>query len=120
MVKRVSKAVLKKRLKRELKKEAKEKKRLLVKDMFERDKGVCVFCNKKVSEKHYQTCHIIPEEFEELRYDINNVLLGCFYHHKVGKYSIHKNPMWFCDWLQKNRPEQYKYLINWMEKHEKC
>ena len=86
------------------------KKQELVKLMFERDKGECVFCHKKVSENHYQTCHIIPQEFPELRYDINNVLLACFYHHKVGKFSMHKHPLWLVNWLVTNRKEQYNYL----------
>lgn len=118
-MKKITKALLKKREKRRLNKESKIKKKQLVENMFKRDKGACVFCKKKVNEKHYQTCHIIPEEFEELRYDINNVLLGCFYHHKVGKFSMHNHPLWFVEWLRVNRPKQYKYLMRWLRENEK-
>jgi len=39
--------------------------------------------------------HIIPREFQETRWDINNGVALCPKHHKFGKYSAHKNALWF-------------------------
>jgi len=110
MKKKISKKILRAREDRAVKRNNKQLKKNMVEDMFKRDGGVCVFCGKPVHLKHYQTCHIIPEQFAETRYDLNNVLLACFYHHRVGKYSMHNHPLWFVSWLEKNRPEQYSYL----------
>lgn len=115
MKKKILKSVLKKREKRRLKREEKLKWKNLQKELLKRDNYRCVFCNKKINLKHYQSCHIIPEEFKETKYDINNLLLACFYHHKVGKFSIHNHPLWFVEWLKTNRLEQYQYLLNFLK-----
>ena len=81
-------------------------------EMFVRDEGKCVFCKTIVSKDHYQTCHIIPKEFEDTHNDVRNLLLSCFYHHKVGKWSMHNHPVWLCEWLKKYRKEQYEYILN--------
>lgn len=88
------------------------------KEMFLRDEGKCVFCKTEVSKDHYQTCHIIPKEFKETHNDIDNLLLACFYHHKVGKYSMHNNPLWFCQWFRLNYPQRYDYLITKLKELE--
>jgi len=110
-MKKVLKSVLIKREKRLAKRLFKKEYLKAKKDMFIRDKGCCVFCNKPVSKDHYQTCHIIPKEFKETHNDLNNLLLACFYHHKVGKYSMHNHPLWFVRWLFTHRKEQYDYLM---------
>ena len=78
--------------------------------MIVRDGGKCVFC-KKVVGVHYQTCHIIPQEFKATHNEVDNLLLACFYHHKVGKYSMHNHPLWVSKWLQINRPGQYAWVM---------
>jgi len=101
-------------VKREQKRVLKERWKNLQTDLLIRDNHRCVFCNKVVSEKHFQSCHIIPWDFEDTRYDLNNLLLACFYHHKVGKYSMHQHPLWIVEWLKINRRSQYDYLITKM------
>lgn len=113
-MKKITKAILKKREERLIKKQNKLKWKDLQQQLLKRDDYRCVFCGKLVNLKHFQSCHIIPEEFIETRYDLNNLLLACFYHHKVGKYSMHNHPLWFTLWLQKNRPEKYEYLIKYI------
>jgi hypothetical protein len=87
-----------------------------------RDNYKCVFCNKQVGTTevpNFQSCHIIPWEFEDTRYELDNLLLGCFYHHKVGKYSMHNHPVWLVEWLRLNRPNQYQFIISKLKNNEK-
>jgi len=79
------------------------------KQVLLRDKGICQICKKKPNKPHCH--HIIPREVKELRYDVMNGIALCFYHHKVGKESCHNNALWFSQWLRKNKPKQYKYLM---------
>ena len=107
-----------KEAKRKHKQELEDKWHSVVQELFIRDKNCCVFCGKEVaSTKHYQPMHILPWEVAELRYDTKNLLLGCFYCHKVSKLSMHMNPLYVSYWLQKNRPEQYNYLVKFIIEH---
>ena len=62
--------------------------------------------------------HIIPRTFKELRWDVNNSILLCVSHHKFGKFSAHKNALWFIHWLRDTYPLKYNYLINKLEEIE--
>lgn len=75
-----------------------------------RDKHKCQICGTQSKKPHVH--HIIPKQFKQFRYDINNGIVLCFNHHKVGMYSPHQNSLFFCLWLEKNKNEQYKYLLN--------
>ena len=77
--------------------------------VLERDKWICQICRKKPSRPHVH--HIIPRIIKELRYDVMNGIVLCFNHHKVGIFSPHLNALWFSNWLRKNKPNQYKYLM---------
>jgi len=79
-----------------------------------RDKEVCQICKNKPNKPHVH--HIIPRQVKELKYDINNGIVLCFYHHKVGVQSPHLNSLWFTMWIRKNKPSQYKYLMRWLRK----
>ena len=68
-----------------------------------------VICKR--TEGRLNAHHLIPKQFKECRWDLLNGIMLCFQHHKVGKYSAHQNAIWFADWLLKNRPEQYHYVI---------
>ena len=55
--------------------------------------GMCVECTEtKMASCH----HILPKEmFGITRYDPRNGIVLCPTHHKWGKFSAHKNPLWF-------------------------
>lgn len=60
--------------------------------------------------------HILPwQMFGLLRYDVINSIVLCPTHHKFGKFSAHKNPLWFVDLLKlKMKPEDLDYLDRMM------
>lgn len=56
--------------------------------------------------------HILPKErYKEFRFKKINGLCLCPDHHKYGKFSAHRNPLWFALWLQTNRPVQYAWAV---------
>lgn len=73
--------------------------------VMERDNEECAVCHK--GPRYLNLSHILPEEFRQFNEDIDNLLMLCPKHHKLGKYSCHNNPIWFIKWLSKHRPEQY-------------
>lgn len=46
-----------------------------------------------------------------LRYDPMNGILLCPSHHKFGKDSAHKGGIWFADWLMRNAPGRFRYVL---------
>ena len=71
--------------------------------------SACVVCGAtKLPNCH----HIVPKEmFGILRYDPINSIVLCPRHHKYGKFSAHKNPLWFVDILiAKMKPDDIEYL----------
>lgn len=54
--------------------------------------------------------HIIPREFIETRYDSKNGIALCPTHHSFGKFSAHKNALWFSEFLRKEYPAHFEYL----------
>ncbi len=81
-------------------------------EVLKRDKGICQICKKKPNRAHVH--HIIPRQVKELKYDVMNGIVLCFNHHKVGVMSPHLNALFFALWLRKNKPEQYKYLMRFV------
>ena len=79
-------------------------------EVLKRDNGICQVCGNKPNRIHVH--HIIPRQIKELKYDVMNGLALCYNCHKVGKNACHQNALWFADWLRKNKPIQYKYLMN--------
>lgn len=82
--------------------------------------GLCAVCEKRHGEVDPKTGkptfmnahHIEPRATcARLRYDPMNGILLCPSHHKFGRDSAHKGTVWFADWLQKNRPQQYAYIL---------
>jgi len=70
----------------------------------------CVVCGKGPK---YNNCHhLIPHEFREFEYDIDNGIVLCPLHHTLGKYSAHKHPMWFSRWLRINNNKIYQQVIH--------
>ena len=74
-----------------------------------RDK-VCQMCPSDKLNKVLNAHHIIPREFQDYRWDINNGILLCVHHHKFGKFSAHKNAVWFLWWLSKHRQETWDWV----------
>lgn len=76
-----------------------------------RDKYICQVCRKKLTSKTSRAHHIIPRQIKGMRWDINNGITLCDYHHRRGIYSAHQNALWFYGWMNVNRPTQLKYCI---------
>lgn len=65
--------------------------------------------------------HLLPRErYPELRTEIMNGICLCPIHHKHGKYSFHRNPIWAVIWLRKNRREQYDWCKQNMGQENVC
>jgi hypothetical protein len=79
------------------------------KQVQERDGHKCIICQ---GNEYIQSHHLLAKNrYKELSLDINcGVSLDpkC---HKFSKYAAHTNPIWFSDWLQKNRPDQYNWCL---------
>lgn len=73
--------------------------------------GHCIACERT---DHLNSHHILPKEsYKEIMFDIMNGVTLCPSHHKFGKYSAHKNPVWFIKLLKELCPEQW----SWAEDH---
>jgi len=80
---------------------------------MKRDDYQCVVCGK--GPKYLNLSHILPEEIIEYRLNLDNVVMLCPKHHKLGNYSCHKNPIWFSNWLKKNLPIKFFLAIKRIE-----
>jgi len=69
----------------------------------------CVICGATIRPNAH---HIIPRNFKETRWDVNNGIILCPKHHKFGKFSAHKNGLWFIKFLQEHDRFKYNHLIN--------
>lgn len=89
-----------------------------------RNIGKCELCGKKYGEINekgkkiiLQAHHIIGRENLNLAWDLNNGICLCSYCHKFSKIGPHKGSIIFSEWLRKNYPEKYEYLLKkWDEK----
>ena len=56
--------------------------------------------------------HILDRKnYPDLRTNPMNRIALCYRHHKAGKYSAHRNGIWFANWLATNRPGQWAWAI---------
>lgn len=78
-------------------------------EVLKRDGNECAICGKKEGRLHVH--HILPKHFVETRYDVKNGIVLCFVHHVMQKFSVHQNGLFFYEWLKKNRPDIYEYLL---------
>ncbi len=76
-------------------------------DIMSEYNGECVICGNKIRPNAH---HIIPRTFKETRWDVKNGIILCPLHHRFGKFSAHKNALWFINWLRANEEDKYKYL----------
>lgn len=84
-----------------------------------RSKGRCEVCGKDEYACQLHPHHVIGRRNLDTRWDIRNGVCLCAMHHTLGKESAHEQPLWFKDWLEKNRPEDYKYLNDFKKKKTK-
>jgi len=55
--------------------------------------------------------HVIGRVNRTLRWDLRNRCWLCSTHHTLGKKSTTNDSPWFLAWFERNRPEDYKYLV---------
>ena len=70
----------------------------------ERDKCYQI-CGAK--EKRLNAHHLVPRQFLEFRHELDNGIALCVHCHNFGKFSAHKNPLWFANWLKLNKENDY-------------
>lgn len=74
----------------------------------ERDEK-CIVCGRT---DHLNAHHILPKEtYKEFMFEPINGACLCPTHHKFGKYSAHKNPIWFAEFLKNFNLMQYNWAI---------
>lgn len=65
--------------------------------------------------------HVQPRQIcSGLRFDPRNGICLCPSHHKWGRESAHRGMLWFVDWFQHNRPEDYGYLMARLDSELNC
>jgi 5-methylcytosine-specific restriction endonuclease McrA len=110
------------RAERLIKKSKKQLYKAWSKAIKQRDNWTCQVCKKyhKDSDpRAIQSAHILSKEnYPELMLDSNNGLTLCFSCHKNAAISSHLDGVAFTFWLEKNKPEQYKYLKDFTHKHK--
>jgi 5-methylcytosine-specific restriction endonuclease McrA len=85
-------------------------------NVLKRDGYQCVIC--KAGPKHLNAHHLIPKNFKEYALNVDNGLTLCPTHHTLGKFSAHKNPLWFGMWLRKYDRNKYEMImrrIQWLK-----
>lgn len=113
--KKITKAILKKRENRLVKREYKAKLDKWKKLVKEKDDFTCQICLKDLKDnpRNCHAHHILDKKnFKQFSTDIKNGITLCYFCHKVGPNSPHMNALFFSDFLNKKRPEQYDYLMN--------
>lgn len=86
----------------------------------ERAGGKCEFCGHKTKEDNghglinkLDSHHLISRKIKDspFKFDIRNGVLADPFHHKFGIPSFHKDPITTITWFIKNRPDDYKFLL---------
>jgi len=86
----------------------------------ERAGYACEVCGMKKGDLHngkpqrVEAHHLFSRSIKDspLKFDMMDLICVCTLHHKTGRYSAHKNPIWFAEWLKKHKPEQYQYILD--------
>lgn len=69
--------------------------------------GCCAVCGATA---HLNAHHLLPKErYPEFKLVVTNGVALCPTCHKWGKFSAHRNPIWFTIWLRRARPLQYSW-----------
>lgn len=72
-----------------------------------RSKERCEICNKSDGLNSH---HIIGRRNFTLRWELANGACLCSGCHVFNRLSAHQDPLWFDEWLDKNRYEDVQYL----------
>lgn len=72
-----------------------------------RSKGRCEICGKS---DYLNAHHIIGRRALNTRWDLRNGCCLCSGCHTFKNQSAHQDPLFFIEWLKKNRPEDLEYL----------
>jgi len=59
---------------------------------------------------HLNSHHIVGRRNRMVRWDVRDGVCLCVKHHRFGIESAHEDPLWFREWLEENRWEDYAYL----------
>lgn len=80
-----------------------------------RDAHTCAICGRNKqsdSTLRLNAHHILPKKFfPEYQFETWNGISLCPKCHTFGKFSAHKNGVFFSEWLRHNRPEQYDEVV---------
>ena len=109
MTKRQWKKELAKRRAAKRKVKAAPKKALAAWSQEVRSEGVCCVPGCGATD-NLQAHHILPKErYPEFKTHLTNGVVLCPLHHKFGRYSAHRNPLWFVLMLRREYPEIYAW-----------
>lgn len=78
-----------------------------------RSKGECEVCGKT---GYLNAHHIVGRRTLGLRWNVANGCCLCSGCHTLKRMSAHQDPVWFIDWLEKNRPDDLKLVREWRHK----
>ena len=84
--------------------------------VLKRDENQCVICGH--GQKYLNAHHIVPKNFLKYALEVDNGITLCPHCHTLGKWSAHKNPIWFTEWLRINRPKTLILAKERLEKEE--
>lgn len=94
------------------KKKTKRRKLLKAWSLAIKEKHHCEVCG---SDENLTAHHLlVKERYKEFKFDLNNGICLCCSCHKYGRYSFHRNSVWSTVWLQQNKPNQYKWVVEHM------
>ena len=83
----------------------------------DRDGNACIICG---STKYNQAHHLLSKEYyKDLQFEIMNGVCVCASCHKYSGLSFHKNGFFGVSWMAKNRPDQYKWVMEHLEQNLK-
>lgn len=77
--------------------------------VLERDNRTCQICKR--TDKQLNAHHLIPKNFHLWQHNVDNGLTLCVGCHTLAKYSAHKHPIWFTEWLKKNKKMYYTLVL---------
>lgn len=71
--------------------------------------GHCLVCKR--TDVRLNAHHLIPKNFKQYRSTLDNGFTLCYGCHTGGRYSAHKHPLWFSNWLHTYYPDVYKLTM---------
>ena len=71
------------------------------------------YCEVCRSKDRLQVHHLLSRKlYKEFAFDEDNLIVLCPRHHAWGRQSAHRGIWWFVQWLQRNKPRQFKWLMD--------